>query len=162
MNAAPVIISLNAVCRIYKIGAECIHAMDGVNLEIRRNEYVAIMGQSGSGKSTLMNLLGCLDRATAGTYCLDGQDTTTMSNAQLATVRNEKIGFVFQSFELLSRQNALSNVELPLIYARQVVWKRRELARRALDRVGSSASRMLGLLISARAMATRCFSPPES
>lgn len=136
MNQPPVIIHLNSVCRIYQVGTDTVCALNGVNLEIRKNEYVAIMGQSGSGKSTLMNLLGCLDRATAGTYELEGLDTTRMSNSQLATVRNEKIGFVFQSFELLPRQNALNNVELPLIYSQHVVWKRKEKAYKALERVG--------------------------
>ena len=115
---------------------EQIRALDGVSLEIYQNEYVAVMGHSGSGKSTLMNLLGCLDRATGGLYELDGEDTTEMSNAQLARVRNEKIGFVFQSFELLPRFSALKNVELPLIYSRQVIWNRKELAHKALERVG--------------------------
>jgi putative ABC transport system ATP-binding protein len=107
-----------------------------VSLEIYQNEYVAVMGHSGSGKSTLMNLLGCLDRATSGVYELDKQDTTRMGNSDLARVRNEKIGFVFQSFELLPRFSALKNVELPLIYSRQAVWNRKELAHKALERVG--------------------------
>ncbi len=136
MSTAPVIISLSNVHRVYKVGTETINALDGVDLEIGKNEYVAIMGQSGSGKSTLMNLLGCLDRATGGTYELEGLFTTEMSNSELAMVRNEKIGFVFQSFELLPRQSALENVELPLVYSRHVIWKRKELAKKALERVG--------------------------
>jgi len=131
-----IVIRLHEVRRIYKVGAERIHALDGVDLEIRANEYVAVMGHSGSGKSTLMNLLGCLDRATEGRYELDGHDATKMSGGALARIRNEKIGFVFQSFELLPRFNALKNVELPLIYSRKAVWSRRELARKALERVG--------------------------
>jgi len=122
--------------RIYKIGSERIHALDGVSVEVHENEYVAVMGQSGSGKSTLMNLIGCLDRATSGTYELDGWDITKMSNAALARARNEKIGFVFQSFELLPRLNAVKNVELPLIYARNASFLRRKKARHALERVG--------------------------
>jgi putative ABC transport system ATP-binding protein len=91
-----VIIRLEEAARVYIVGVESIHALNGVSLEIRRNEYVSIMGQSGSGKSTMMNVLGCLDRATSGKYFLDGQDTTTMSDAELARARNERIGFVFQ------------------------------------------------------------------
>jgi len=131
----PVTIRLRDVHRYYTVGAETIRALNGVDLEIRRNEYVAIMGASGSGKSTLMNLLGCLDRATSGVYELDGQNATSLSNASLAQIRNEKIGFVFQSFELLPRLSALKNVELPLLYSRQAVWSRREIARKALARV---------------------------
>ena len=130
------IIRLNNIRRVYKVGSEKIHALDGVSLEIFQNEYVAVMGHSGSGKSTLMNLLGCLDRANSGIYELDGQDTTKMSNSQLAQVRNEKIGFVFQSFELLPRFSAAKNVELPLVYSRQALWNRTELAHKALERVG--------------------------
>jgi putative ABC transport system ATP-binding protein len=131
-----VIIQLKDIRRVYKVGTEQIHALNGVSLEIRQNEYVAVMGHSGSGKSTLMNLLGCLDRASDGIYELDGQNTTQMSNSQLAQVRNAKIGFVFQSFELLPRFTAAQNVELPLIYSRQVIWNRKELAHKALERVG--------------------------
>ncbi len=130
-----VTIRLRDIRRFYTVGAETIRALNGVDLEIRRNEYVAIMGASGSGKSTLMNLLGCLDRATSGVYELDGQNATSLSNASLAQIRNEKIGFVFQSFELLPRLSALKNVELPLLYSRHAVWSRREIARKALDRV---------------------------
>jgi putative ABC transport system ATP-binding protein len=130
------IIHLAQVRRIYKVGVECIHALDGVDLEIFENEYVAIMGPSGSGKSTLMNVLGCLDRASSGLYELDGQDTTKMGDAALAGIRNERIGFVFQSFELLSRFNALRNVEMPLIYARGGWWSRRKRAHDVLVKVG--------------------------
>ncbi len=130
------IIRLKDVTKIYKVGVESIHALDGIDLELGENEYVAVMGQSGSGKSTLMNLLGCLDRASSGYYELDSQDTTKMSDAALARVRNERIGFVFQSFELLSQLNALKNVALPLIYSRDSVWSRRRLAKNALERVG--------------------------
>ena len=130
------IIKLRDVKRLYKVGVECIHALDGINLELGDNEYVAIMGPSGSGKSTLMNVLGCLDRATDGSYELDGQDTTKMSDAALARVRNERIGFVFQSFELLSHSSALKNVEMPLIYSKNGWWSRRKLAMGVLERVG--------------------------
>jgi putative ABC transport system ATP-binding protein len=131
------LIRLDNVTRIYKVGVELIHALNGVDLEIADNEYVAIMGPSGSGKSTLMNLLGCLDRATSGTYELAGKDTTRLGTAALARIRNQQIGFVFQTFELLPRQNALKNVELPLIYSNEIGFRaRRGLARTALDRVG--------------------------
>ena len=135
-SANDVIIRLQEAARVYIVGVESIHALDGVSLEIHRNEYVAIMGQSGSGKSTMMNVLGCLDRATSGRYFLDGQDTTTMSDAELARARNERIGFVFQSYELLGQMNALRNVELPLIYSRNGWVSRRRLAKEALERVG--------------------------
>ncbi len=131
-----IIIKLQGVTRIYKVGVECIRALDGVDLELRENEYVAIMGPSGSGKSTLMNVLGCLDRVSGGRYELDGQNTTGMGDAALARVRNERIGFVFQSFELLSRSSALRNVEMPLIYSRNGWWSRRRRAMQMLDRVG--------------------------
>lgn len=129
-------IRLRNVTRIYKVGVERIHALDGIKLELGENEYVAVMGPSGSGKSTLMNVLGCLDRATSGSYELDGQDTTKMSDAQLARVRNERIGFVFQSFELLRQLSALKNVEIPLIYSRDGWWARRKRAKKVLERVG--------------------------
>ena len=118
------IIRLQDVRRIYKVGVERIHALDGIDLNIRENEYVAVMGPSGSGKSTLMNVLGCLDRATSGTYELDGQNATKRSDAALALIRNERIGFVFQSFELLGQLSALKNVEMPLIYSRNGWWSR--------------------------------------
>ena len=130
------IIQLQNVTRIYKVGVERIHALDGIDLELSENEYVAVMGPSGSGKSTLMNVFGCLDRATSGRYELDGQDTTKMSDAALARVRNERIGFVFQSFELLGRLSALKNVEIPLIYSKNGWWSRRKRAQNVLERVG--------------------------
>jgi len=130
------IIELDGVKRIYKVGVEHIHALDGIDLRIYENEYVAIMGPSGSGKSTLMNVLGCLDRASSGSYGLDDRDTTKLSDSALAHVRNERIGFVFQSFELLGRLSALKNVEMPLIYSRTGLWNRRKLARNVLERVG--------------------------
>jgi len=136
VNNGKVLIRLKDITRIYRVGSERIHALDGISMEIRQNEYVAVMGQSGSGKSTLMNLIGCLDRATDGTYELDGRDTTKMGNSALAEARNEKIGFVFQSFELLPRLNAVRNVELPLIYTRSSLFARRRRAKDALKRVG--------------------------
>jgi len=131
-----IVIRLEGITRVYKVGVERIHALDGVDLELRENEYVAIMGPSGSGKSTLMNVLGCLDRVSSGRYELDGQNTTGMGDAALARVRNERIGFVFQSFELLSRSSALRNVEMPLIYSRNGWWSRRKRALQMLERVG--------------------------
>ncbi|MBN2452179.1 MAG: ABC transporter ATP-binding protein [Lentisphaeria bacterium] len=129
-------IRLDGVERTFRVGSERIRALDGVRLEVRANEYVAVMGQSGSGKSTLMNILGCLDRPTAGSYLLDGEDTGRMSDRRLAAVRNARIGFVFQSFELLGRMNALKNVEMPLAYS-HVPWRqRRRQARGVLERVG--------------------------
>lgn len=135
-QAGKVIIKLQDVKRIYKVGVERIHALDGVDLQLHDNEYVAVMGHSGSGKSTLMNVLGCLDRASSGYYELDGHDTTKMSDGALARVRNERIGFVFQSFELLGQLTALKNVEMPLIYSRDGWIARRNRAKKALQRVG--------------------------
>jgi putative ABC transport system ATP-binding protein len=130
------VIRLENITKHYKVGPERIRALDGVNLEVDRNEYVAVMGTSGSGKSTLMNILGCLDRPTGGTYELDGRLTTRMGGGALARVRNERIGFVFQSFELLPRLSALKNVELPLLYCGDGWWGRRAKAKRALATVG--------------------------
>src|SRR5881394_4487399 len=132
---APVI-QLDNITKVYKVGDETIRALDGVDLEVGRNEYVAVMGTSGSGKSTLMNILGCLDRPTGGTYELDGRLTTRMGAAALARVRNERIGFVFQSFELMPRLTALRNVELPLIYSPSGWWGRGKRAREVLETVG--------------------------
>jgi putative ABC transport system ATP-binding protein len=112
------LINLRGISKIYRIGVETVHALRTVDLDIGENEFVAIMGSSGSGKSTLMNILGCLDRPTEGEYRLDDRRTDRMSATELALVRNERIGFVFQSFELLSRATALRNVELPSVYAR--------------------------------------------
>jgi putative ABC transport system ATP-binding protein len=122
--------------KIYRVGVELIHALRGVNIEINRNEFVAIMGSSGSGKSTLMNIIGCLDQPTDGQYILNGRDTSHMSSNELAIVRNREIGFVFQSFELLPRMSAERNVELPLIYAAGGWNTRKKKARAALERVG--------------------------
>lgn len=127
---------IRGISKHYKVGVEEIRALDGVDLDIAPNEYVAIMGSSGSGKSTLMNILGCLDRPTGGSYELDGVEVSKMSAGQLASVRNKKIGFVFQTFELLPRFTALKNVELPLIYSTDGWFTRRKRARDALVTVG--------------------------
>src|SRR6266404_3990005 len=118
------------------MGAETIHALRGVSLELQRGEYVAIMGPSGSGKSTLMNLIGCLDTATSGQYELNGINVSEMDDNRLAEVRNREIGFVFQTFNLLPRSNALHNVELPLIYSGVGSEERRAVALEALKNVG--------------------------
>ncbi|MBL9141977.1 MAG: ABC transporter ATP-binding protein, partial [Phycisphaerae bacterium] len=133
-------IQLRGITKIYRVGVETIHALRGVDLDIQPNEMVAIMGSSGSGKSTLMNMLGCLDRPTAGEYRLGGRLVSAMGADELAHIRNEEIGFVFQSFELLHRQSALENVELPLLYSASAGgWKeRRRRALEALDRVSLS------------------------
>ncbi|MCS7337394.1 MAG: ABC transporter ATP-binding protein [Verrucomicrobiae bacterium] len=135
---AVVLIRLINVWRCYKVGAETVEALRDVSLEIAKGEYVAIMGPSGSGKSTLMNVIGCLDTPTSGIYELDGVNVTEMDDDQLAEVRNRRIGFVFQTFNLLPRATALRNVELPLIYAGVPAGARRERARRALEQVGLS------------------------
>jgi putative ABC transport system ATP-binding protein len=130
------VIQLKGVKRVYKVGVEEIHALDGVNLEIRENEYLAVMGHSGSGKSTLMNVLGCLDRPTDGVYEFRGDDVTDMEDAELARIRNERIGFVFQSFELLPQMSAIKNVEIPLLYSRFGWLGRGAKAKKSLQRVG--------------------------
>ena len=133
------LIQLTDIKKIYKVGVERIHALDGVSLQVEENEYVAIMGPSGSGKSTMMNLLGCLDRPTSGIYELNGRNISRSGAATLARVRNEQIGFVFQSFELMPRLSAIKNVELPLIYSRTGGWgTRRRRAKKVLERVGLS------------------------
>ncbi len=136
------VIQMREMARRYQMGTETVHALRGVSLQVRRNEYVAIMGPSGSGKSTLMNLIGCLDSPTGGEYWLNGQEVSRMSDDALARVRNREIGFVFQTFNLLPRATALQNVELPLVYAGLSARDRGERAQRALARVGL-ANRML-------------------
>jgi putative ABC transport system ATP-binding protein len=131
-----VIIRLHGLKRFYRVGVEEIHALDGIDLKVQENEYIAVMGHSGSGKSTLMNILGCLDKPSEGHYEFGGEDVTELSDAELARIRNEKIGFVFQSFELLPQMNALKNVELPLVYARDGWRGRMARAKKALERVG--------------------------
>src|SRR5437764_9684139 len=130
------VIALNNITKFYTVGPEEIRALNGVDLAVEKNEYVAVMGTSGSGKSTLMNILGCLDRPTSGTYELDGKLISTMGAASLAQVRNERIGFVFQSFELMPRLTALKNVELPLLYSPAAWFGRRAKAKHVLTTVG--------------------------
>lgn len=130
------LIRIQNLARLYQMGTETVHALRGVSLEIQRGEYVAIMGPSGSGKSTLMNMLGCLDTPTSGSYELNGTDVSQMNDNALAEVRNREIGFVFQTFNLLARSNALHNVELPLIYAGMSAEERRQTALSALAQVG--------------------------
>jgi len=130
------LILLQQISRRYRMGGETVHALRDVSLEIQRGEYVAIMGPSGSGKSTLMNLIGCLDTPTTGRYVLNGVSVSEMGDNQLAEIRNREIGFIFQTFNLLARSNALHNVELPLIYAGVPADERRRNALEALASVG--------------------------
>ena len=131
-----IVILTHRLTRDYDMGGDVVHALRGVDLEIRRNEFVAVMGPSGSGKTTLMNLLGCLDTPTAGEYWLNGRDVSDLEDLELARVRNKEIGFVFQTFNLLPRADALHNVELPLIYAGVGPKARRDAAAAALELVG--------------------------
>jgi len=130
------LIRLQKISRRYQMGTETVHALREVSLDIQRGEYVAIMGPSGSGKSTLMNLIGCLDTPTSGTYELNGSFVSEMNDNQLAEIRNKEIGFIFQTFNLLPRSDALRNVELPLVYAGVGKRERRETATNALKSVG--------------------------
>jgi putative ABC transport system ATP-binding protein len=130
------LIRIKNLARRYVMGTETVHALREVSVEIQRGEYVAIMGPSGSGKSTLMNVVGCIDTPTSGRYELNGTDVSQMDDNQLAEVRNREIGFVFQTFNLLPRSNALHNVELPLIYAGESAEERRRTALEALRQVG--------------------------
>ena len=129
-------IRVQDVHKYYELGDTRVHALRGITLDIARGEFVAVMGASGSGKSTFMNLIGCLDRPTSGRYLLENTDVSTLDKKQLAAIRNQKIGFVFQGFNLLSRTTALENVELPAIYARISEKERLERAHRALEMVG--------------------------
>lgn len=130
------LIDIRNICKTYDLGDVKVNALCGVSTVIEKGEFVAIMGPSGSGKSTFMNILGCLDTPTTGMYLLDGVDVEGLSRDELAELRNKKIGFIFQGFNLLSRTSAIENVELPLIYAGMSSRQRRDLARQALDRVG--------------------------
>ncbi len=132
----PIVIEIEEVTKLYKMGEEIVHALRGVALTVRRNEYLAIMGPSGSGKSTMMNMLGCLDTPTSGHYHFTGKDVSLMSDDELADIRNREIGFVFQTFNLLPRSSSLQNVELPLIYAGLSPTARREKASQTLRAVG--------------------------
>jgi len=131
-----IIILTHKLAREYDMGGEVVRALRGVSLQIKRNEYVAVMGPSGSGKSTFMNLIGCLDTPSAGEYWLNSQKVSDLDDDELARIRNKEIGFVFQTFNLLPRATALHNVELPLIYAGLGARERRAQAARALERVG--------------------------
>ena len=130
------LISLNSIKRHYDVGGELVRALDGVDVSINSNEYISIMGPSGSGKSTLMNIIGCLDTPTHGTYQVEGEIVHEMDDDQLASIRNRKIGFVFQTFNLLPKSTALRNVEVPLIYSNIPKIERLEMARNSLISVG--------------------------
>ena len=132
------LISLKKIHKIYNVGGEEVRALDGIDLDIQENEYLAIMGPSGSGKSTLMNMVGCLDTPTSGLYEFEGEMVQVMDDAQLASIRNRKIGFVFQTFNLLPKATAQHNVEIPLVYANIRKDQRAEMASKALDSVGLS------------------------
>ena len=135
-QAGPIVIDIENITKDYVMGEEIVHALRGVTLQIRRNEYIAIMGPSGSGKSTLMNMLGCLDTPTSGRYEFNGKNVAEMDDDELAAVRNREIGFVFQTFNLLPRSTSLRNVELPLIYAGIEPERRIERAIQVLTDVG--------------------------
>jgi putative ABC transport system ATP-binding protein len=136
MPADGVVVDAKDIVKTYRMGEIDIHALQGISIDIHRSEVVAIMGPSGSGKSTLMNIIGCLDRPTSGDYILDGQVVSEMNDDELSTVRNQKVGFVFQSFNLLPRASALENVQLPMRYAGTGGGKAREKAKQALSAVG--------------------------
>lgn len=135
-SARKPIITMNGITKIYNVGGEEVRALDGATLTIYEGEFVSIIGPSGSGKTTLMNIIGCLDIADSGEYILDGQSIEQYSEEELARIRNRKIGFIFQNFNLLSRMTAQGNVELPLIYQRMHLSERKERAAKALERVG--------------------------
>jgi putative ABC transport system ATP-binding protein len=129
-------VQLSNIVKIYRIGTIEVKALDNASLQVEKGQFLAIMGASGSGKSTLMNIIGCLDNFTSGSYYLDGVEVSGMSENELAEIRNQKIGFVFQSFNLLSKYNAFKNVELPMIYASISTAQRKRIAMQALERVG--------------------------
>lgn len=138
-RATDPVVQLADINQVYGTGDAAVHALRGISIDVAQGDYVAIMGPSGSGKSTLMNVLGCLDVASSGTYTLAGNDVKTLGENQLARIRNTQIGFVFQSFNLVPRMSALANVELPLVYGRVGRAERRERAHEALDMVGLSS-----------------------
>ena len=135
-NKERYLIQIKDMCKTYMMGETEVHALNHVSLDIKEHEFVSIIGPSGSGKSTLMNMLGCLDVPTSGEYFLDGRQIKEMDGDELAAIRNEKIGFVFQGFNLLPKLSAIENVELPLIYSGMSFRKRREAAKKALESVG--------------------------
>jgi putative ABC transport system ATP-binding protein len=136
-DSSPVpVVSVHDVRKIYSLGEMEVHALRGISVSIQAGDFVAIMGASGSGKSTFMNILGCLDRPTAGEYCLEGTDVSQLNKKELARIRNQKIGFVFQGFNLLGRTTALENTELPMLYSRVSKKEREDRAREALTLVG--------------------------
>lgn len=130
------VIKISDVYKTYVMGDNVVNALDGINLEVEKGEFLSIMGPSGSGKSTLMNILGCLDRPTSGSYVLDGREVSEYTDDELAITRNKKIGFVFQSFNLLPRMSSLQNVALPMVYAGALEEDRLRLAQEALEKVG--------------------------
>ena len=134
----PDLIFLEGIKRYYSLGGETVKALDGVNVSIKANEYISIMGPSGSGKSTLMNIIGCLDTLTEGIYVLDNEPVQNMDDGQLASIRNRKIGFVFQTFNLLPKLTAIQNVELPLIYSNIPKYDRMRQAKNAMEKVSLS------------------------
>ena len=136
MSEKGTVIAIRDVTKVYQMGIQEVHALRGVSMDVERGEALAIMGPSGSGKSTLMNILGCLDQPTDGDYLLDGEDVSRMSEDELADVRNRRVGFVFQSFNLLARTTAWENVQLPLIYAGTTLRERKARAREVLEAVG--------------------------
>lgn len=136
MTSQDAILKLRRITRDFKLGSQTVHVLKGIDLDIHKNQYVALMGPSGSGKSTLMNLLGCLDTPTAGTYELNGTDVSSLNDNQLAEIRNNEIGFVFQTFNLLPRSTALENVALPLVYAGMTKEERLARAAEVLEQVG--------------------------
>ena len=135
------LIEIRDMCKVYNPGENEVRALDHVNLRIEKNEFVAIIGQSGSGKSTLMNMLGCLDVPTSGTYILNGQDVSHLTDDELSDIRNREIGFIFQGFNLIAGLTALENVELPLIYRGVGKKERMRLARTALEKIGRASCR---------------------
>ena len=129
-------VDLKEIVKVYELGTVRVQALDHVSLHVSKNQFIAIMGASGSGKSTLMNIIGCLDTFNSGSYFLDGVEVSKMTENELAEIRNQKIGFVFQNFNLLPKYNASKNVELPMVYAAMSTSKRKEIAMQALERVG--------------------------
>ena len=141
MNSCEKIVETRGIRKIYEMGPNRVEALRGLDFSVRSGEFVAIMGPSGSGKSTLMHILGCLERATEGIYLLGGQDISSVSDRNLSLMRANQIGFVFQTFSLISQYNVFENVEIPFLYRKETRNKARRLAERAIERVGLSARR---------------------